>query len=208
MDTLRRNKSFFLGYLIFFTIGVGLCVAYNQAQILEFINSRNSPTADFFFKYYTHVGDGIFLIAVAVILMFLSIKKGVVILLAGMVEGGLVQLLKQYIFTSHTRPWMTIKSVHLVEDFSPYINNSFPSGHSATAFCTFLLLSLFVAEKRLGFLFFILAILVAYSRIYLAQHYFIDTLIGSLIGVLTAIGFYYFAFISKNKLGAVLGRWG
>ncbi|MDD3597464.1 phosphatase PAP2 family protein [Sulfuricurvum sp.] len=63
--------------------------------------------------------------------------------------------------------------------------NSFPSGHSATAFSFFVALSLLYPKYR--YLFFALAALVVSSRVVLSAHYLSDVLIGSLIGGLSAL---------------------
>lgn len=46
---------------------------------------------------------------------------------------------------------------------------------------------------------FVLALLAAYSRIYLSQHFFADVYAGSLIGVLTTILVYYWLTTFFNK---------
>ena len=51
------------------------------------------------------------------------------------------------------------------------------------------------SAKRLDILFFILVILVSFSRVYLSQHFLADIFAGSIIGVITSILTYYFLFI-------------
>jgi len=64
--------------------------------------------------------------------------------------------------------------------------NRFPSGHSATAFSLFFMLTLALKGKKAGMplLFFGLAAYAGYSRIYLGLHFTQDVLAGSAIGVL------------------------
>ena len=63
-------------------------------------------------------------------------------------------------------------------------NASFPSGHSATAFC---LATVFAWRwRRLGIGFYLLAALVAFSRMYLNRHYLSDVTVGAALGVLCA----------------------
>lgn len=61
---------------------------------------------------------------------------------------------------------------------------SFPSGHSATAFATAAAVALFYPRLRVPL--FVLAALVALSRVYLGMHYASDVLVGSALGA--AIG--------------------
>lgn len=61
-----------------------------------------------------------------------------------------------------------------------FSNGSFPSGHSATAFLTATILSFFT---NLQIFLYFLAGLIAFSRLYLENHYLSDVLVGALIGL-------------------------
>jgi membrane-associated phospholipid phosphatase len=104
-------------------------------------------------------------------------------------------VLKQYIYPNRPRPWALYSKtdiVHLVPGFTPYTNNSFPSGHTATAFCMAAILACIYPRLKLGWLFMIMALMVGYSRIYLSQHFFMDVYFGSMIGTVSAFVFYYY----------------
>jgi undecaprenyl-diphosphatase len=62
---------------------------------------------------------------------------------------------------------------------------SFPSGHSATSFACATVLSAFAPRWRVPF--FLLATLIALSRLYNGVHYPTDVVAGALLGVLTAL---------------------
>lgn len=57
---------------------------------------------------------------------------------------------------------------------------SFPSSHATTAFAMAVVFSFF--EPRLRYAFFILAVLVSFSRVYMGVHYPFDILAGAVIG--------------------------
>jgi len=80
--------------------------------------------------------------------------------------------------------------------------NSFPSGHSATAFAFLVSLSLLFPRYRYWFIG--LAAAVALSRVMLLRHYVSDVLIGSLIGTLTALIVYKVFLIARKKRTVLL----
>ena len=60
-------------------------------------------------------------------------------------------------------------------------DHSFPSGHSATSFAAALVLA--HAVPRRAWLFYVLAVAIGFSRIYVGVHYPIDVLGGALLGL-------------------------
>ena len=79
------------------------------------------------------------------------------------------------------------QALHLVPNVEMFSWNSFPSGHTATGFCMFCLLALYVKNKPVKFFFFIFALLIAYSRMYLSEHFLQDVYAASIIGVSSAL---------------------
>jgi undecaprenyl-diphosphatase len=81
-------------------------------------------------------------------------------------------------------------------------SSSFPAGHAATAFAGATLLS-YVAPKA-ATSFFVLAILIAYSRVYVGVHYPGDVIAGAIVGAAVgavAIGVVAFAQRRSDKDG-------
>jgi len=197
------TRLFFGFYFAFVILGGILNIVFTQKDLYFWVNSHYSLFWDSFMQYFTYVGDGVTCIIVGILLLLFSkIRHGLVMLLACGLEGLTVQVLKLYVFTDYPRPWAQYGStnvIHLVHDFTPYTNNSLPSGHTATAFCMFALLVLFWPKLKMGMLFFVLACTEAYSRIYLSQHYFRDIYFGSFIGVAAALLIYAYFYRSKNQ---------
>ena len=67
----------------------------------------------------------------------------------------------------------------------PSATHSFPSGHAATSFACATVLSHYAPRFRVPF--YVLATLIAFSRIYNGMHYPTDVLAGAALGVLTAL---------------------
>ena len=80
---------------------------------------------------------------------------------------------------------------------------SFPSGHTEGAFSFFCFLSLLLPNKYrwFGFVFFILAFMVGYSRVYLAAHFFADIYFGSIVGCTLTLLIYTTMLRFRQQLG-------
>ncbi len=75
--------------------------------------------------------------------------------------------------------------LHFVEGVHLNYVNSFPSGHTATAFALFLFLASLTKNKGLQLFYAIIACLVGYSRTYLSQHFVVDITFGAILGILS-----------------------
>ncbi len=79
------------------------------------------------------------------------------------------------------RPFYQIQNLKLKIQNYPQ-DFSFPSGHSTIAFAAATTLSFFNKKRR--FIYFTIASLIAYSRLYLGVHYFFDVLVGGIVGMI------------------------
>jgi len=154
------------------------------------INSFHSPFLDTLLKNWTHLADGIILILLLATLSLVSFRvffTGT----AAVIFGGLAaQFIKHVFFPHSPRPvkyfelHQISEQLNLIPGVEMHTWLSFPSGHTATAFALFFSLALSVRSQALRLLFFILAAGVGLSRIYLSQHFLIDVLGGSVLGML------------------------
>ena len=162
---------------------------YGKDQSFLMINGRYSTEADYFFNYVTFLGDG--LIWVPLFLYVLMYRRDFFIaVLAGLIICTLITHVgKRLIFADEPRPLRLLhdmaRAVPLMEGRDSY-SNSFPSGHTSTAFTFALLLAYLVRHRFAMFVFPLLAFLVGYSRVYLAQHFVTDVVAGTVIGIVSS----------------------
>ncbi|TAG55826.1 MAG: phosphatase PAP2 family protein [Cytophagales bacterium] len=203
------KNAFTTIYVLFLITGASLLYNFKQPEIELAINGFNSTYSDYFFKYITFFGDGIFYTAVCLIICIFDWKKGIVAGFIGAFQGLIVQGLKYFVFAEAPRPMHTFEvnppniTPHLVDGVQVHAFGSFPSGHTATAFALAIcIIFVFTSHKPLlSLLLFLTAALVGYSRIYLLQHFFIDVYMGSIIGVFTSISIWNIA--NKHWFGIV-----
>jgi membrane-associated phospholipid phosphatase len=193
-EILKANKPFFLLYLLFLIIG-GICQAlWSPTDLFLLINSHNNAFFDAFFLYFTNVGDGAFFAAVIILCLFIKYRYALIGIASFALSGLLAQGLKRFVFPEVMRPRAVFEGssypLHWVQGLEIHSNHSFPSGHATTAFAVFALLSLVLRNKGWGVLYFTLAFLAAYSRVYLGQHFFADIYAGSVLGVGSTVSVY------------------
>jgi membrane-associated phospholipid phosphatase len=190
---LKNNLFFLIPYLIILLSGGFILAAYSKSDIHIWLNSHNSVFFDQVFSHVTFLGDGLFVICMAVLLLFYSLRSSVFLMTAYLSTGLIVQILKRIVFADYQRPvkyFHDTVQLHLVDGLRLLNGHSFPSGHSASAFALFLSLAIFSRNRFVKVICFILACTVAYSRVYLSQHFLVDIMAGSLIGVIGTIALY------------------
>lgn len=188
---------------IFLTIATGMLLAYflkNENMHLK-INQMHHPFFDIFFKRITYLGDGMVFIFLAIVEVFKNKKFPLTTAIAALLTLGITSFCKQILFSGVPRPLIFFgeNSLHLVAGVKMAHWNSFPSGHSITAFAAFILLFQWVKKISLKIICIFLAVLSAFSRVYLSQHFLIDIVVGAFLG--TSIAFYsscIFLYISKK----------
>jgi|KBSMisStandDraft_5_1062788.scaffolds.fasta_scaffold00598_9 membrane-associated phospholipid phosphatase len=204
---LRKTWLLWTLYLL-----AGIPVAYilinvPKVETLLWINGHHNAFLDQFFKYFTHLGDGLFYIALIVVLFWWNRNAGWKALAAYALTSIVAQVMKNYFFGDALRPRAILNDdskLHFIDGVEIYFLSSFPSGHTTSAFSIALLLSwLFPSRLNMVLLFFY-AVGVAYSRMYLGQHFLTDVAAGSLIGMLvTALVIWVLEKIKKAKHGEI-----
>jgi len=190
---LKKNAVLFVPLLCLLLALLPVFIVFSKPEIHLFLNSLYSRPADLFYKTITWLGDGITGITVAIVLLFFSFRHSLYIMSGYLATGILVQVFKRYVFTDLVRPVKYFDdsvTLHLVEGVKLLSGRTFPSGHATSAFALFISLGLLVKNPWLKSAFLLIAMLTAYSRVYLSQHFLPDIYGGALLGTMGAVGFY------------------
>ena len=196
MYHFKTFSAFYIPYLLFVLAFIVLILTHEKADLHLWLSSFHTPTADTFFKYFTEVGGFFPYFAIAG-LLFYKYRLAFFLLITQFASGLVSQMIKQSWDAPRPLKYfaMNFPNVKLHEVMGVHLHtaHSFPSGHTITAFAFFLSLVLFSRHRLVHFLCFVAALLVGYSRIYLSQHFALDVLVGSIIGVAVTISwkFYY-----------------
>ena len=160
---------------------------------------------DVFMKNFTHIGDaGIIWIIVTICLLISKKYRKVGVLCAiglilGLIIGnGIVKHLVE-----RQRPCWLDKEFELLIKNPPKWDSSFPSGHTQSAFIMTTILML--ANKKFGIPALVVALMIAFSRLYLYVHFPTDILGGMLMGI--AIGltvWFVYKWKFEKKFGPII----
>jgi membrane-associated phospholipid phosphatase len=192
LKILINHRSFFIIFLIWVILMALLQIFYTPTQLMFWINRHHHSFFDTFFKYITFLGEDFIWLILLLYLAFINYRKKI----------NQISAMKLLLFTWLSKVFLSVvlknifnlprpievyhssqQPIHLVEGLTMNHWQSFPSGHTMTAFA-FACFSLFVLKQtRWSILWLFLAMLVAYSRMYLFQHFPRDVFAGSILGV-------------------------
>jgi len=176
--------------LLLSAVMFGFSVWYGKENAFLLLNTDLGPVADQFFRYCTYAGDGIIWVPVTLLILIFRRKYWILAFAAIIISTLIAQLSKNIFFKGLPRPSLAITDsslFHSVASVDLHTMNSFPSGHTTTAFTVFLIACFFIDRKWIVPVGLFYALLAAYSRIYLAQHFPIDLAGGMLSATITII---------------------
>lgn len=190
---IRSLLPFLLTGIFFIVFGL-LFLLFQEKHVIHLaINKIHTYFFDVFFTYFTLLGDGIFTALCSLLISILLYRKyGWSVFVLGaltlLFTGFLSQFFKQVVFPDALRPFAFFGEgkLRLIPGLEVYSHNSFPSGHTASAFAFFLFASFTLLRKKAGLqiLAALLAAGVGYSRMYLSQHFLEDVVFGATLGLL------------------------
>jgi membrane-associated phospholipid phosphatase len=197
----RRIMPFLLTSMTIIVIATILILMWEKKSFHLEINKTYTPFQDFVFKYGTNIGDGLFLIIILLLLLFFfNYRKIAIGFTSFLLTSLFCRILKTIVFPDLQRPSGLFGSneLHFVEGVTVHTSHSFPSGHTATAFAVFIFMAYVFKKRYLQVLFAFTACFVGYSRVYLSQHFLIDTIGGAITGIVS----FYIAYVWIRSLKA------
>jgi membrane-associated phospholipid phosphatase len=185
----------FLGIFIFYQVLGWLFVgSFERIDQLLLINGANNAFADIVFQGITSIAEVVLPILLLVYLIRFQKAYALPYVYSYALSTGLIQILKHFVFSEALRPLAYFASSgmkwHLVEGLPIHSYNSMPSGHTGAAFFMFFWVAVLLRRWHWGLFAGLIAVGVAYSRVYLFQHFPVDTLVGAAIGVSSSALFY------------------
>lgn len=157
-----------------------------ELRFLDFLQTIHTPLLDKILAFITSLGNaGIIWIVLAVVLLILpkTRKTGIIVAAALLMDLILCNLILKNL-VARVRPYDVNTAIAIL--IKKPLDFSFPSGHTAASFAA--MTALFLAKmKKAWIAALVLAVLIAFSRLYFYVHYPTDVLGGAVVGILSGI---------------------
>jgi membrane-associated phospholipid phosphatase len=191
LEVINKNNFFYISTLLLIVACGFFLTIYTRADGFMFMNSYHTTILTVIFQNITFFGDGLFTIIVFFIIniSFKKHRKLAFLLLIGFLSSGIFSQIIKHLIAS-PRPSTFFELQHYAYYLDTFSTcrigfQSFPSGHTASAFAMVTIAVNYFRKRHIWTLSLLFAIVIGYSRIYLAHHFLIDVLAGAFIGVLS-----------------------
>jgi len=193
-DVLQRIRPFFILYLILLAACLLIKLIYTKDEIYFAVNTRYNDFLDTVEPYITDLGNGWAIVILAAIVALYNYRIAFLLITTFVITSLSVQVAK--FFFDAPRPKLhfakEINKLHFAKGVEMLSHNSFPSGHTLTAFATGVLLTYLAKNKNWAWLLMFYGVMVGFSRMYLSEHFFEDVIAGSIMGVVLTILWIWF----------------
>jgi membrane-associated phospholipid phosphatase len=189
---MKGSNWFVIAASVLLSIGVVVSLVTEKGAFLMWLSGKRTTFMDYFFFYFTKVGEVHGFIVVGIILWMRSWRKMVLIPLLGGFTTLLTWGLKKYF--QHERPSLYLERIDWqgpmnVLDYGMLTgHSSFPSGHSMAAWSLFTLFAFLMNNRWVSMICLVSASLVSISRVYLMAHFLQDVVTGGILGMLLGFG--------------------
>jgi len=198
-SVLQQIKLFFILYLILLACCLIVKLLFTKDEIYFAVNMRHADFLDTIEPYITNLGNGWTIVALAALAALYNYRVAFLMATTFAITSLAVQIAK-FIFDA-PRPKLYFKDqvskLHFVKGVEILSHNSFPSGHTLTAFAMGLLFTYLLKNKNWAILLLFYGIMVGFSRMYLSEHFFEDVVAGSIMGVTITV--LWLAWIDRKK---------
>ena len=196
-----RSRSFVLLTILFLILTAlvyfGITEDFDQNVILFFSENIGNPTLDLIMQSITESGEVLWMLGFGILMLIIPKTRRVGITL--MILIVLATLLTGYIKcgVDRDRPDFDYEAVPFPvpvskDTFALFCEGgydaSFPSGHAARSMIFAIILGYALSERfpRGAYLMFIYPFLISLSRLYVLEHYPMDVIGGTVIGIMLA----------------------
>ena len=196
-----RSRSFVLLTILFLIITAlvysGTTGNFDQSIILFFSENVGNPSLDLIMQSITESGEALWMLGFAIMILIIprTRRVGVTLmilivistLLTGYVKCGVDRDRPDFEYESVPVPVPVSKDTFALFCEGGY-DASYPSGHAARSMIFAIILGYALSERfpRGAYLMFLYPILISLSRLYVLEHYPMDVIGGTVIGVMLA----------------------
>lgn len=186
-SVFKINRAFLSTSLALLVLLLAAIFIFPKPAVFIFLNQYHHAALDYLFMGLTFLGDGIFVVALALLFFLLRQRALAFLILSGyLLSGVFVQSIKEWFPVS--RPALYFKErgieyLNFIDHVTLHNHYSFPSGHTASAFAMAAAIAFFVRRKSQGALLAAAAGLIGFSRVYLGQHFPEDVAGGMALGL-------------------------
>ena len=196
-----RSRSFVLLTIFFLIITAlvyfGITESFDQGVISFFSEHVGNPTLDLVMQYVTESGESLWMLGFAVLMLVIRKTRRIGItlmilivistLLTGYIKCGVDRDRPDFEYEGTPFPVPISKDTFALFCEGGY-DASFPSGHAARSMIFAIIFGYVLSERfpRGAYLMFLYPIMISLSRIYVLEHFPMDVIGGSIIGVMLA----------------------
>lgn len=187
--TCHKIKTLLYPYLVLSLICVLLMIIFSKEELYFAINRRHTVFTDVFFADLTYFGAGTGCILIVLITILINYRAGFLLASSYIITFIISQTIKHLVKAPRPHLFFSKKlhDIYLIKGVVMLDKNSFPSGHSVSAFTAAVVFTYVAKNKNWGGFWLIIAVLIAYSRMYLSEHFLQDVTAGSALGVFLTV---------------------
>ncbi|WP_029489177.1 phosphatase PAP2 family protein [Ochrovirga pacifica] len=207
---MKQNQLFLRYHALWPFLGVLLLgvyfLSFPKGEVVLIFNKMHSPVWNIVFTKLSSIGNALSVFFfLALVLWRYQLKYLYFFVLAFALESLVIIVAKNVFFSYMPRPYLLFESqgildqIDFVEGVKINKRRSFPSGHTAYAFCMASFFALKLNKISASVAIAIFAAFVGMSRMYLVQHFFVDVFTGAIVGIVTTAIAYYLVFNTEKK---------